>query len=146
MATTVRHGLNRDLGFSPADRSENIRRVGEVAHLMNDAGLIVIAAFISPCREDREIARAAIAAACFIEVHVSTPLSVCEARDPKGMYRRARAGEITGFTGIDAPYDAPDNPELRLDLSLMTTGAAVQRVLEAIGLDGDRFAAPARGA
>lgn len=111
----VRHGLNSDLGFSPQDRSENIRRVAEVARLMNDAGLIVVTAFISPYREDRAMARRIIGDDCFLEVHVSTALGVCEARDPKGLYRRARAGQLPEFTGITAPYEAPEAPALAVD-------------------------------
>ena len=114
----VRHGLNATLGFSPDDRAENIRRVGEVAALFAEAGFIVLTAFISPYRSDRARARAAAARAnpCgFHEVHVRAPLSVCEARDPKGLYRRARAGEIADFTGVSAPYEQPDRPELTVD-------------------------------
>jgi len=111
----VRHGLNRDLGMSEADRAENIRRIGEVARLMTDAGLIVITAFISPFRADRDQARTLFGKEQFIEVFIDTPLTVCEERDPKGMYKKARAGEITGFTGIDSPYEAPLAPELRVD-------------------------------
>lgn len=110
----IRHGLNRDLGFSAPERRENIRRVAEVAKLMNDAGLIVVTAFISPYREDREAARQIIGPERFREVFVDTPLALCEARDPKGLYKRARAGEVTGFTGIDAPYEKPNNPALNL--------------------------------
>ena len=99
----VRHGLNRDLGFSPEDRRENIRRVAEVARLMNDAGLIVITAFISPYREDRRMARDIIGGERFLEVYLNTPLAVCEARDPKGLYKRARQGGVAEFTGINAP-------------------------------------------
>jgi len=108
----VRHGLNRDLGFSAADRTENIRRVSEVAHLLNDAGLIVITAFISPYRADREAARRTIGEDRFVEVFVDAPLEVCEERDPKGLYGKARAGEIAQFTGVDAPYEAPRTPEI----------------------------------
>ena len=111
----LRHGLNRDLGFTPHDRHENIRRTAEVARLMNDSGLTVIAAFISPYRADRAMAAAIIGAAHFIEVHVSTPLAVCEARDPKGLYAKARAGRIAEFTGVSAPYEAPLAPALTLD-------------------------------
>ncbi len=111
----IRHGLNRDLGFSPKDRAENIRRIAEVARLMNDAGLIVISAFISPFRADRASARQIIGAERFREVYVSTPLAVCEARDPKGLYGKARAGEIGEFTGISSPYEAPEKPHLTLD-------------------------------
>ena len=111
----VRHGLNRDLGFSPADRHENIRRVAEVAHLMNDAGLFVITAFISPYRDDRELARQVIGDDRFLEVWVRTDLATCEQRDPKGLYAKARAGKLPDFTGISAPYEAPDQAALTLD-------------------------------
>ncbi len=111
----VRHGLNKDLGFSPDARTENIRRIAEVAHLFNDAGLIVITAFISPYREDRRMAREIIGADRFVEVHLATDLSVCEQRDPKGLYAKARAGTISDFTGISAPYEEPLDPALRLD-------------------------------
>lgn len=111
----LRHGLNRDLGFSPEDRQENIRRVAEVAALMADAGLIVITAFISPYRRDRIAAREAVGEERFIEVYLDVPLQVCEARDPKGLYERARAGAITDFTGISAPYEPPEEHDLRID-------------------------------
>jgi adenylyl-sulfate kinase len=112
----LRHGLNSDLGFSPADRTENIRRVGEVARLMADAGVVALVPVISPYRADRDRARAIHddAEVPFLEVFVDTPLDVCESRDPKGLYAKARAGEITGFTGVDAPYEAPAAPDLRL--------------------------------
>ena len=113
----VRHGLNRDLGFSHEDRTENIRRVAEVARLMNDAGLIVITAFISPYHDDRKVAREAIGEEKFLEVYLSTPLDVCEARDPKGFYKRARAGNLPGYTGVSAPYEIPENPGITLDTS-----------------------------
>jgi len=125
----VRHGLNRDLGFSPADRTENIRRIAEVARLMNDAGMIAITAFISPYREDREVARNVIGAENFIEVHVSTSLAVCEERDSKGFYKRARAGEMPGFTGISAPYEPPFDPVLALDTAATGTASCVEAVL-----------------
>ena len=112
----VRHGLNKDLTFSAEDRVENIRRIGEVAHLFVDAGLVTMTAFISPYRDDRAQARAIIGDA-FIEVHVDCDVAVCESRDPKGLYKKARAGEIGDFTGISAPYEAPENPELRIDTS-----------------------------
>ena len=111
----VRHGLNKDLGFTEADRVENIRRIGEVAKLMTDAGLIVITAFISPFRTERDLARAMVPEADFIEVFVDTPLEVCEQRDPKGLYKKARAGQIPNFTGINSPYEAPLQPELVID-------------------------------
>jgi adenylyl-sulfate kinase len=110
----IRHGLNKDLGFSDADRVENIRRIGEVAKLFVDAGLIVMTAFISPFRSDREMARKLVAEGEFIEVFVDTPLEVCEQRDPKGLYKKARAGEVKNFTGISSPYEAPENPEFTL--------------------------------
>ena len=108
----VRMGLNKDLGFSPEDRTENIRRITEVAKLFADAGSIVLTAFISPYREDRDNARTIIGDNDFIEIFISADLSVCELRDPKGLYKKARSGEIKGFTGIDAPYEEPINPEL----------------------------------
>jgi len=108
----IRLGLNKDLGFSPQDRTENIRRITEVAKLFADSGSIVLTAFISPYKEDRNSARQIIGDEDFIEVFVSADVSVCESRDPKGLYKKARAGEIKGFTGIDAPYEEPINPEL----------------------------------
>lgn len=110
----LRFGLCKDLGFSPEDRAENIRRIGEVARLFVDAGLIVLCAAISPYRRDRAQARALVGAGRFIEIFVDTELAECERRDPKGLYRKARAGEITGFSGIDAPYERPEAPELHL--------------------------------
>ncbi|MEM6052564.1 adenylyl-sulfate kinase [Erwinia sp. P7711] len=111
----VRHGLCRDLGFSDEDRKENIRRVGEVAKLMVDAGLVVLTAFISPHRAERQMVRDMLGEGRFIEVFVDTPLAICEARDPKGLYKKARAGELLNFTGIDAVYEAPEQAELHLD-------------------------------
>ncbi|MCP1439863.1 adenylylsulfate kinase [Erwinia persicina] len=122
----VRHGLCRDLGFSDADRKENIRRVGEVAKLMVDAGLIVLSAFISPHREERQMVRDMVGEGRFIEVFVDTPLAICEARDPKGLYKKARAGELRNFTGIDAVYEAPERPEIRLDGEQLVTNLRVQ--------------------
>ena len=110
----LRHGLCKDLGFAPEDRAENIRRLGEVARLFVEAGLIVLCAAISPYRRDREQARALVGAGRFIEIFVDTDLAECERRDPKGLYLKARRGEITGFSGIDAPYERPEAPELRL--------------------------------
>jgi bifunctional enzyme CysN/CysC len=127
-ADNIRHGLNRDLGFSTSDRIENIRRVGEVAGLMAEAGLIVITAFISPYQSDRDLVRGLVPAGRFIEVHLATPLAVCEQRDPKGLYRKARSGELPGFTGIDSPYEEPQQPELRLD----TSAASVDECVAAI--------------
>ena len=126
----VRIGLNKDLGFSPEDRTENIRRITEVAKLFADSGSIVLTAFISPYREDRDKARAIISNEDFIEIFVSADLSVCEARDPKGLYKKARAGEITGFTGIDAPYEAPLNPELIVETDKHDIEASAQIVVD----------------
>ncbi|MFY0403442.1 adenylyl-sulfate kinase [Pantoea dispersa] len=117
----VRHGLCRDLGFSDEDRKENIRRVGEVAKLMVDAGLVVLTAFISPHRAERQMVRDLLGDGQFIEVFVDTPLAVCEARDPKGLYKKARAGELRNFTGIDSVYEAPDAPEIQLDGEQLVT-------------------------
>jgi adenylylsulfate kinase len=125
----VRHGLNSDLGFSPDDRTENIRRLGEVAALMADAGLITLTAFISPYRADRDAARAAIGDGRFLEVFVDTPLEVCERRDPKQLYRKARAGEIGEFTGVSAPYEPPVDPALALDTSVLDLGACIDRLV-----------------
>lgn len=132
----IRHGLNRDLGFSPKDRTENIRRIAEVARLMNDAGLIVISAFISPYREDRAMAREIIGSDAFLEVHVNTPIQVCEGRDPKGLYRKARAGEISGFTGVSAPYEPPLEPALHINTFSMEIGESIERLM---GLLNDNF-------
>jgi bifunctional enzyme CysN/CysC len=125
----LRHGLNKDLGFTAADRVENIRRVAEVAKLMVDAGLIVLTAFISPFRAERDLARSLQAEGCFIEVHVDTPLAIAEQRDVKGLYAKARAGQLKNFTGIDSPYEAPEQPELRVDTSTMTAEQAADRVI-----------------
>jgi bifunctional enzyme CysN/CysC len=111
----VRHGLNRDLGFTDTDRVENIRRVGEVSRLMTDAGIIVICAFISPFRADRQMAREIAAPYSFIEVFVDTPIAECMRRDPKGLYAKAQTGAIPNFTGIDSAYEPPENPEIRLE-------------------------------
>lgn len=124
----VRHGLCSDLGFAPADRQENLRRVGEVAKLMVDAGLVVLAAFVSPYQAERDAIRARFADGEFIEVFVDTPLSECEQRDPKGLYKKARAGEIKHFTGIDDPYEAPEQAEIHLQ----NHGQAVGRVLNSL--------------
>ncbi|WP_027967627.1 sulfate adenylyltransferase subunit CysN [Halomonas halocynthiae] len=125
----VRHGLNRDLGFTDADRVENIRRVGEVARLMVDAGLIVLTAFISPFRSERDMARELMDEGEFIEVFVDTPLSVAEERDPKGLYKKARRGELQNFTGIDSDYETPENPDLRLDTTALSSEAAADAVV-----------------
>jgi len=126
----VRHGLNRDLGFSDADRVENIRRVGEVAKLMMDAGLIVLTAFISPFRAEREMVRGMLATGDFIEIHIDTPLAEAERRDAKGLYAKARAGEIRNFTGIDSPYEAPETPEIRIDTTVISAEEAAEMIVE----------------
>ncbi|MCT2538826.1 sulfate adenylyltransferase subunit CysN [Sedimentimonas flavescens] len=125
----VRHGLNKDLGFTDADRVENIRRVGEVAKLMTDAGLIVITAFISPFRAEREMVRAMMQPGEFVEVFIDTPLSVAEGRDVKGLYAKARSGALKNFTGIDSPYEAPDSPEIRIDTTQMTPEEAADLII-----------------
>lgn len=125
----VRHGLCSDLGFSDNDREENIRRVGEVCKLFADAGLIVMSAFISPFTSDRRMVRKLFPAGEFIEVFMDTPLETCEERDPKGLYRKARSGEIKHFTGIDSPYEIPSHPELRLDTSTMSVEACVETLI-----------------
>lgn len=125
----VRYGLNKDLGFSDEDRVENIRRIGEVSKLFTDAGLIVLSAFISPFRSDRDMVRGLFAPGEFIEVFVDTPLAVCEQRDPKGLYRKARAGKLKDFTGIDSPYEEPVEPEVRLDTSTMSVDECTDRLL-----------------
>jgi adenylylsulfate kinase len=125
----IRHGLNRNLGFSPEDRAENIRRIAEVARLMNDAGLIVITAFISPFRTDRAAAKEIIGSECFREVYVSTPLAICESRDPKGLYKKARAGEVANFTGISSPYEPPERSDLTLDSAGSSPDAAVAQLV-----------------
>jgi bifunctional enzyme CysN/CysC len=128
----VRHGLNKDLGFTEADRIENIRRVGEVARLMADAGLIVITAFISPFRAERQMVREMLPPGEFIEVHIDTPLAEAEARDVKGLYKRARSGVLKNFTGIDSPYEAPESPEIRIDTTVMNAEEAADRIVEAL--------------
>ena len=128
-SNTVRHGLNKDLGFSDADRVENIRRATEVAKLMTEAGLIVLAVFISPFRSERRAARAMMQPGEFIEVFVDTPLSVAEAKDEKGRYRQARSGEIENFTGIDSPYETPEQAEIRIDTPSMTPEAAAELIV-----------------
>ena len=133
----VRHGLNKDLGFSPEDRHENIRRIGEVAHLFADAGSIAMTAFISPYVADRTMVRQMSSANRFIEIYCHSSLEVCEQRDPKGLYKKARAGEIKQFTGIDAPYEAPPQPELTIETgtqSLEDCAGEVVRYLEAQGI------------
>ena len=126
----VRHGLNRDLGFTEADRIENIRRVGEVARLMSDAGLIVLTAFISPFRAERQMVRQMIPEGEFFEIFIDTPLAEAERRDVKGLYKKARAGQLKNFTGIDSPYEAPENPELRIDTTAMTPEQAADLIID----------------
>jgi len=126
---SLRKGLCRDLGFSEADRVENIRRVAEVARLMVDAGLTVMVALVSPFREQRRLARQLLSDGEFIEVFVDTPLAECERRDPKGMYARARKGELKDFTGIGSRYERPENPDVRIDTSVMSVEQSVERVL-----------------
>ena len=125
----VRHGLNKDLGFTDQDRVENVRRIAEVARLMVDAGLIVIVSFISPFRSEREMARALVEEGEFVEIHVDAPLTVCEARDPKGLYAKARRGDLVNFTGIDSPYEAPQNPELHIDTTKLSADEAADMVI-----------------
>jgi len=126
----VRHGLCSDLGFSPDDRRENIRRIGEMAKIMADAGFICITAFISPYRADRDTVRARMEPGQFVEVYVNTPLTVCETRDPKGLYAKARANEIKEFTGISAPYEAPTKPELELPTHQLSLQESVAKIVE----------------
>ena len=126
----VRHGLNGDLGFSDEDRVENIRRISEVAQLFVDAGLIVSTAFISPFAADRAMAAAKLSAGEFIEVFIDTPIAICEQRDPKGLYKKARAGEIKDFTGIDSTYEAPENPTIHIDTSDKSIEQCAQQVVD----------------
>jgi bifunctional enzyme CysN/CysC len=128
----IRHGLNKDLGFTEADRIENIRRVGEVAKLMADAGLIVITAFISPFKAEREMVRSMLPEGEFFEIFIDTPLSVAEERDVKGLYKKARAGDLKNFTGIDSPYEAPARPEIRIDTTAMTPDEAATRIVDTL--------------
>ncbi len=132
----IRLGLNKNLGFSDADRTENIRRIGEVAKLFADAGLIAITAFISPFRADRDLVRSIVAPGEFIEVFVRAPLNVCEQRDPKGLYKKARAGTIKMFTGIDSPYEEPLKPEIVLDTDTQDLQACVKTLLDALKAGG----------
>ncbi|WP_022851598.1 adenylyl-sulfate kinase [Limisalsivibrio acetivorans] len=126
----IRQGLNSDLGFSDTDRSENIRRIAEVANLMASAGLIVITAFISPFGRDRDVARRAASDKNFFEIHVNCPLEECEKRDPKGLYKKARAGEIREFTGIDSPYETPSKPEIVLDTDKLSPAECVRVIID----------------
>jgi adenylylsulfate kinase len=134
----IRHGLNKNLGFSAADREENIRRIGEVAKLFADSGVITMTSFISPYRKDRDTVRSLHVAGGlpFIEVHVNTPIETCEQRDPKGLYKKARAGQLKGFTGIDDPYEAPTNPELTLDMTGTSPQDATVQLLEYLQQQG----------
>jgi adenylylsulfate kinase len=125
----VRHGLNKNLGFSPEDRTENIRRIGEVAKLFNDSGILVFTAFISPYRDDRDAVRELMAEGDFVEVLVDADVATCEERDPKGLYKKARAGEIPEFTGISAPYEAPERPELVLDTATQSLQESVEQLV-----------------
>lgn len=129
----VRFGLNQNLGFSAEDRTENIRRIGEVAKLFVDAGTIVLTAFISPYREDRRRVRELLDDGEFVEIFVNTPIEVCEKRDVKQLYAKARRGEIKGFTGIDAPYEAPQKPELTIDTSTQTLEESVKQIIDYLG-------------
>ena len=128
----VRHGLNKDLGFTEADRIENIRRVGEVARLMTDAGLIVVTAFISPFRAERDMVRQMMQPGEFIEVFIDTPLNIAEERDVKGLYAKARAGELKNFTGIDSPYETPENPEIKIDTTQMDIESAADKIIQVL--------------
>ena len=128
----IRTGLNKDLGFSPADRHENIRRIAEVARLLNEAGVIAITAFISPYRADRAMAREIIGPERFLEVYLSTTLAVCEGRDVKGLYRRARSGQLPEFTGVSAPYEPPESPSLGLDTGAESIETSVERLAHSV--------------
>lgn len=133
----IRNGLNKDLSFSDDHRRENIRRISEVAALMMDAGIVVITAFISPFRAERQMARGLIGEKKFFEVHVATPLALCEKRDTKGLYKKARSGELSNMTGVDSPYEAPETPDLRVDTTQRTVEEVVQEIykhLEAAAL------------
>jgi adenylylsulfate kinase len=134
----IRHGLNKNLGFSAADREENIRRIGEVAKLFADAGVLAMTSFISPYRKDRDTVRALHAAGKlpFIEIHVNTPIATCEQRDPKGLYKKARAGELKNFTGIDDPYEEPLHPELRIDATATSPQEAAAVLIDYLEKQG----------
>jgi bifunctional enzyme CysN/CysC len=125
----IRHGLNRDLGFTDADRVENIRRVAEVAKLMTDAGLIVLVSFISPFRAERQMARSLLPSGEFFEVFVDTPLAEAEKRDVKGLYKKARSGQLKNFTGVDSPYEAPENPEITIDTMKVDAAGAAELIV-----------------
>lgn len=132
----LRFGLNADLGFSPEDRKENIRRVGHVSKLFADANVILLAAFVSPYQADRDAVRQIVPEGRFIEVHVSTSLEVCAERDPKGLYAKANRGEIANFTGVSAPYEAPENPELRLDTGALSLEESVAQTIACLRAHG----------
>jgi bifunctional enzyme CysN/CysC len=132
----VRHGLNADLGFTDADRAENVRRVAQVARLMVDAGLIVIVAFISPFRAEREMARSLFNVGEFLEIHVDAPLAVVEERDPKGLYKKARRGELVNFTGLDSPYEQPERPDMRIDTTLTSPDVAARAIVQMLDKNG----------
>jgi adenylylsulfate kinase len=132
----IRHGLNKNLGFSPEDREENIRRIGEVAKLFADAGVIAMTAFISPYLKDRQTARSLVQEEDFIEVYCKVPIEVAEERDPKGLYKKAKAGEIKEFTGISAPYEEPENPEIVVDTSLLSLDESVDKVISFLAKSG----------
>ncbi len=135
-ADNIRHGVNKNLGFSAEDREENIRRIGEVAKLFVDSGVIVLTAFISPYRRDRDMVREIVEEGEFVEVFVNTPLDVCEDRDPKGLYKKARAGQIKGFTGIDDPYEAPEKPEITLHTERQSIEESVTQILDELTARG----------
>jgi adenylylsulfate kinase len=139
----IRHGLNNNLGFSPEDRTENIRRIGEVSKLFTEAGVIVFTSFISPYRSDRDAVRELLGAGDFVEVFVDASLDTCEQRDVKGLYKKARAGEIPEFTGISAPYEAPESPELVLDTNRQSVEESVGELVEY--LDAKGYLAPTSG-
>ena len=139
----IRHGLNQNLGFSPADRTENIRRIGEVSKLFTEAGVIVFTSFISPYRSDRDAVRAFMGIGDFVEVYVDASLDTCEQRDAKGLYKKARAGEIPEFTGISAPYEAPESPELVLDTNRQSVEESVGKLVEY--LDAKGYLTPTSG-
>ena len=126
----MRHGLNRDLGFTKADRVENIRRVGETSKLMVEAGLICISSFISPFASERDMVRSMMDEGEFVEVFVDTPLEVCEQRDVKGLYAKARAGELPNFTGISSPYEVPQDPEIRIDTTQLSAEEAAEQIID----------------
>lgn len=137
----IRFGLNKNLGFSAEDRAENIRRIGEVAKLFSDAGCVTLTSFISPYRKDRDLCRqihaeAKPAALPFFEIYVDTPIEVCESRDPKGLYKKARAGQIKGFTGIDDPYEAPEKPELVLKTAELSVEQSVAKIIDFLASQG----------